>query len=112
MKNLVVVLMCAMSFVCNNSYAQKNSNEKLDKVVILADSLYSGLALTIVDNIPYIHEPERGPMVLMNPEEIKSVTVIKFETADKKKYKSLDKYKKYIKGAGFIKVTTKKGKGL
>lgn len=113
MKNLIVVLMCVISFVCSNSsYAQKISNEKLGKVIVLADSLYSGLALTVVDNIPYIHESEHGPIALINPEEIKSVMVIKFETADKKKYKLLDKYRKYIKGTGFINVVTKNGKGL
>lgn len=112
MKNLVFVLLCIMFFVCNRSQAQTVSNDRLSKVIVLADSLHSGLALTIVDNIPYIHEPEQGPMALINPEKIKSVVVIKFETSDKKKYKSLDKYRKYIKSTGFINVITKDSKGF
>lgn len=110
MKVLFLIMLGFCSIAANAQ--KKQIVTKLEPVVFLCDSTDTKLDLTVVDNIPYIHKPDEGPLAVINPDNIQYVQVVRFDAMYESEYKKIEKYRAKLRSEGFPAIFTKTGKGM
>lgn len=80
-----------------NISAQESKTERLGEIEYLCDSITESTLVTVVNDKIYVHNPDKSPLSLIDPKEIKSVQFVN-------EHKLVAPYEK-LKGLKIIVVT-------